>query len=85
MDEIIFDAYFFLCKMNLLFIYFFWFKSDKFAPLFNALQNMKLDSSPFVVISVIGQELLSASCFASSVIVLESALRIGSCSLKLRG
>ena len=38
-----------------------------------------------MVISVIGQELLSASCFASSVIVLESALRIGSCSLKLRG
>lgn len=41
--------------------------------------------SPFVVISVIGQELLQAGQYQSAVTVLESALRIGSCSLKLRG
>lgn len=46
---------------------------------------MKLDQSPFVVISVVGQELLSAACYAASLVVLESALRIGTCSLKLRG
>lgn len=46
---------------------------------------MKLDQSPFVVISVLGQELLTSGCFAASLIVLESALRIGTCSLKLRG
>lgn len=38
-----------------------------------------------MVISVIGQELLQAGKYQSAVTVLESALRIGSCSLKLRG
>lgn len=37
------------------------------------------------MISVIGQELLQAGKYQSAVTVLESALRIGSCSLKLRG
>lgn len=46
---------------------------------------MKLDKSPFVIISVIGQELLGAAQYASAVVVLEAALRIGTCSLKLRG
>lgn len=41
--------------------------------------------SPFVVISVVGQELLQAGQYHSAVTVLEAALRIGSCSLKLRG
>lgn len=41
--------------------------------------------SPFVVISVVGQELLQAGQYQSAVTVLEAALRIGSCSLKLRG
>lgn len=39
----------------------------------------------FVVISVIGQELLQVGQYHSAVTVLESALRIGTCSLKLRG
>lgn len=38
---------------------------------------MKLDKSPFVIISVIGQELLAAGYHASSLVVLESALKIG--------
>lgn len=38
-----------------------------------------------MVISVIGQELLQAGQYHSAVTVLESALRIGTCSLKLRG
>lgn len=46
---------------------------------------MKLDKSPFVIISVVGQELLGAAQYAAAVIVLEAALRIGTCSLKLRG
>ena len=46
---------------------------------------MKLDKNAFVVISVIGQELLASNYHAASVVVLESALRIGTCSLKLRG
>ncbi|XP_031330301.1 tetratricopeptide repeat protein 28 isoform X2 [Photinus pyralis] len=54
-------------------------------PIFHQLENMKLDQSPFVLISVVGQELLAAGLYHSAVTVLESALRIGSCSLKLRG
>lgn len=46
---------------------------------------MNLNQSPFVVISVIGQELLAEKNYESAVTVLEGALRIGSCSLKLRG
>ena len=46
---------------------------------------MKLDGSPFVIISVIGQELLAQGKYGNAVEVLESALKIGTCSLKLRG
>lgn len=62
-----------------------WLFTEKFGPVYAQLVKMKLDHSPFVVISVIGQELLSAACFAACLVVLESALRIGTCSLKLRG
>ncbi|XP_071443187.1 tetratricopeptide repeat protein 28, partial [Hetaerina americana] len=70
-------------------------------PTFRQLENMKLDKSPFVVISVVGQELLAsggggggaavgggggaAGQYAAAVTVLEAALSIGTCSLKLRG
>lgn len=54
-------------------------------PTFMQLRAMKLDQSAFVVISVIGQELLQGGQYQSAVTVLEGALRIGSCSLKLRG
>ncbi|XP_046386091.1 tetratricopeptide repeat protein 28 isoform X2 [Ischnura elegans] len=74
-------------------------------PTFRQLENMKLDKSPFVVISVVGQELLAAGGggggavvgqgglggggaagqYAAAVTVLEAALSIGTCSLKLRG
>ena len=46
---------------------------------------MKLGQSVFVTVSVIGQELLAGGYYAPSVTVLESALRIGTCSIKLRG
>ena len=46
---------------------------------------MKLDKSPFVIISVIGQELLAQGKYNNAVEVLESALKIGTCSPKLRG
>ena len=54
-------------------------------PTYRQLKAMKLDGSPFVIISVIGQELLAQGRYANSVEVLESALKIGTCSLKLRG
>ncbi|KAH9419028.1 Tetratricopeptide repeat protein 28 [Dermatophagoides pteronyssinus] len=54
-------------------------------PIYRQLQVMNFDKSPFVITSVVGQELLAATHFAAAVTVLESALQIGSCSLKLRG
>ena len=54
-------------------------------PTYRQLQAMKLERSPFVIISVVGQELLAQGQFTSAVEVLEAALRIGTCSLKLRG
>ena len=59
--------------------------SGRFLPTYQQLQTMKLDKNAFVIISVIGQDLLACNYHAASVVVLESALRIGTCSLKLRG
>ncbi|KAL0625130.1 Tetratricopeptide repeat protein 28 [Plecturocebus cupreus] len=61
------------------------FYSDSLEPTYQQLQKMKLDKSPFVVVSVVGQELLTAGHHGASVVVLEAALKIGTCSLKLRG
>ncbi|KAJ8415510.1 hypothetical protein AAFF_G00424900 [Aldrovandia affinis] len=58
---------------------------ESLEPTYQQLQKMKLDKSPFVVVSVIGQELLTGGHHGASVVVLEAALKIGSCSLKLRG
>uniref|UniRef100_A0A671NHD0 Tetratricopeptide repeat protein 28 n=1 Tax=Sinocyclocheilus anshuiensis TaxID=1608454 RepID=A0A671NHD0_9TELE len=58
---------------------------ESLEPTYQQLQKMKLDKSPIVVVSVIGQELLTASHHGASVVVLEAALKIGTCSLKLRG
>ncbi|XP_074640463.1 tetratricopeptide repeat protein 28-like isoform X2 [Tubulanus polymorphus] len=58
---------------------------ERFGPIYDQLQKMKLDKSPFVIISVIGQEMLPYGFFAASVVILEAALRIGTCSLKLKG
>ncbi|KAK6322674.1 hypothetical protein J4Q44_G00074660 [Coregonus suidteri] len=58
---------------------------DSLEPTYQQLQRMKLDKSPFVVVCVIGQELLTTGFHGASVVVLEAGLKIGTCSLKLRG
>ena len=58
---------------------------DKLGPTFTQLQKLKLNQSAFVIISVIGQELLAAGHYSAAVSMLEAALQIGTCSLKLRG
>nr|XP_054600091.1 tetratricopeptide repeat protein 28 isoform X2 [Nothobranchius furzeri] len=58
---------------------------DTLEATYRQLQKMKLDKSPFVVVSIIGQELLTHSYYGASVVVLEAGLKIGTCSLKLRG
>lgn len=59
--------------------------TDALESTYQQLQAMKLDKSPFVVVSVIGQELLTHGFPEASVVVLEAGLKIGTCSLKLRG
>ncbi|CAG2163615.1 unnamed protein product [Oppiella nova] len=54
-------------------------------PIYRQLQAMNFDKSPFVITSVVGQELLAAGHYWAAVVVLESSLKIGSRSLKLRG
>lgn len=54
-------------------------------PIYRNLQSMQLDKSPFVVTSVVGQELLADKHLNAAVVVLESSLRIGTCSMKLKG
>ncbi|KAM6984897.1 uncharacterized protein FYW47_019205 [Aplochiton taeniatus] len=58
---------------------------ETLGPTYQQLQKMKLDKSPFVVVSVVGQELLTHGFHGASVVVLEAGLKIGTCSLKLRG
>ncbi|KAK3597208.1 hypothetical protein CHS0354_003712 [Potamilus streckersoni] len=58
---------------------------EKLEPILQQLQKLKLEKSPFVIISVIGQELLQVGHYNASVQMLESSVKIGTCSLKLRG
>ncbi|KAK3763661.1 hypothetical protein RRG08_051183 [Elysia crispata] len=58
---------------------------DKLEPTFKQLEKFGLKSSPFVIIAVIGQELVAAGHFSAAVSILEAALKVGTCSLKLRG
>jgi ATP/maltotriose-dependent transcriptional regulator MalT len=59
--------------------------ADELSAALAQLSKMHLDQSAFLVVSVVGQVLLEAGSFQSSVKVLESALRIGTCSQKLKG
>ncbi|CAL1529179.1 unnamed protein product, partial [Lymnaea stagnalis] len=58
---------------------------EKLEPTFHQLEKFGLKSSPFVIIAVIGQELVAAGHFSAAVTILEAALKVGTCSLKLRG
>ncbi|XP_070206318.1 tetratricopeptide repeat protein 28-like, partial [Littorina saxatilis] len=58
---------------------------DKFQATFQQLEKLRLGRSPFVLLAVVGQELLGASHYTAAVVVLEAALQVGTCSLKLRG
>lgn len=54
-------------------------------PVMSQLRKMRLDTNPFVILSVIGQELLSHDGAEDAVQVLENAVAIGTRSLKLKG
>ncbi|XP_061656176.1 tetratricopeptide repeat protein 28 isoform X1 [Phyllopteryx taeniolatus] len=58
---------------------------ESLAPTYRQLCAMKLERSPFMVVSLIGQELLTHGFHAAAAEALEAALQIGTCSLKMRG
>ncbi|XP_076452751.1 uncharacterized protein LOC143288287 isoform X2 [Babylonia areolata] len=58
---------------------------DQFQATFQQLDKLRLGRSPFVLMAVVGQELLAQADYSSAVRVLEAALHVGTCSLKLRG
>lgn len=49
------------------------------------MQALQSDKNPFVITSVIGQEILVAGHYPAALVILDSSLRIGTRSLKLRG
>uniref|UniRef100_A0A914WWE4 Uncharacterized protein n=1 Tax=Plectus sambesii TaxID=2011161 RepID=A0A914WWE4_9BILA len=57
---------------------------DSFNAVYEELVSLRLENSAFVVVSVVGQELLSAGLTQEAVQVLESAVRIDTTSLKLK-
>ncbi|KAH9502425.1 Tetratricopeptide repeat protein 28 [Bulinus truncatus] len=58
---------------------------EKLEPTFQQLEKFGLKTSPFVIIAVVGQELVAAGHYSAAVTILEAALKVGTCSLKLRG
>lgn len=58
---------------------------DRFAPYVDQLVQMKQHENPFLVASIIGQELLKMCNYSASALALEAALRIGASNLRLRG
>lgn len=54
-----------------------------FQPKYEKFQRLKLDRNPFIVVSMVGQELLNGGRFGRAVQVLEAARKIGTDSPKL--
>lgn len=50
--------------------------SEKLEPTFQQLEKFGLKSKPFVIIAVIGQELVAAGQFSTAVTLLEAALKV---------
>ena len=60
------------------------FKSD-FETKYNKLKTLDLDKKPFVVVSVLGQDVLAKGHSEHAAIILESALRMGADNKKFKG
>ena len=58
--------------------------SATLSPLFAQLQDMGRDNDPFVITSIIGQELLSVREVYPAITVLEASLQIGTSDVKLK-
>lgn len=60
------------------------FKKD-FEPKFNKLKSLHMDKDPFVVVSVLGQDVLAKGHDDYATVILESALKIGTDKRRLLG
>ena len=61
------------------------FFSATLSPLFVQVQEMGMGNDPFIIVSIIGQELLNVREVYPAITVLEAALQIGTTSTKLKG
>ena len=59
------------------------FPVDNFEPKLKQFQELKLEKTPFIVVSLVGQELLSSSRLDQSLRMLEAARSIGTDSARL--
>ena len=59
--------------------------SDRVKEIYANLEKMRLHQDPFILVSMIGQELLSAGFFSNAITALEAALCLEANSLRLRG
>ena len=59
--------------------------SENVEKIFARLQQVNMDQNPFVVVSIIGQELLNAGHIQPAITCLENALKIGTVGLRMRG
>lgn len=57
---------------------------EKLDSVLEQLKDLGLERSPYVVISVIGQELLAMGKLSESIEILECAVKLGTTSLKLK-
>ena len=55
--------------------------SEKLQPTFSQLEKFGLKGSPFVIIAVVGQELVAAGHFSAAVTILEAALKVSNMSI----
>lgn len=60
------------------------FSVDNFEPKLKQFQELKLEKTPFIVVSLVGQELLSNSRLDQSLRVLDAARSIGTDSARLK-
>ena len=61
------------------------FYSDTFPAVYSSLAEIGLSTRPAVILTEIGQELLTVGYHAASLSILQNALKCGTKSLKVRG
>ena len=58
--------------------------TERFDSIYTELRHLGMDRSPFILVSLVGQELLANGDLRHAIDLLECALKIGTTSLKLK-